>query len=227
MTGGYQLRRQASRMRRYGLQPMIVMSPGDRLPELAVVVITRWMWRYRSELAPLAATIATSLTAWALHATRPHTWPILACATAMALGLVAAIGRRTGLKTRGERGYAGMVVAAGGPWLAVATALGPWRSPLVQILGIAGLVLAVPWWAQRRRRAKVRVERTLAAWPEIAEATGLAGSRVMSAVVDVWGWRARFALARGQTIADVIGKIPAIESGLGTFRGAVRVYPDA
>jgi S-DNA-T family DNA segregation ATPase FtsK/SpoIIIE len=49
----------------------------------------------------------------------------------------------------------------------------------------------------------------------------------MSAVVDVWGWRARFRLARGQTITDVIAKIPALESGLGTFRGAVRVYPTA
>ncbi len=86
-------------------------------------------------------------------------------------------------------------------------------------------VLAVPWWAHRRRRARVRVERLLAAWPEIAQAVGLAGSRVMSAVVDVWGWRAVFGLARGQTITDVIAKLPAIESGLGTFRGAARVCP--
>ena len=84
---------------------------------------------------------------------------------------------------------------------------------------------AVPWWASRRRRAKVRLERTLESWPEIARAVGLAGSQVMSAMVDLWGWRARFRLARGQTIHDVIAKIPAIESGLGTFRGAVRVYP--
>jgi S-DNA-T family DNA segregation ATPase FtsK/SpoIIIE len=62
-------------------------------------------------------------------------------------------------------------------------------------------------------------------WPEIAQAVGLAGSRVLSAVVDVWGWRARFALARGQTINDVIAKLSAIESGLGTFRGAARVVP--
>jgi antitoxin (DNA-binding transcriptional repressor) of toxin-antitoxin stability system len=41
----------------------------------------------------------------------------------------------------------------------------------------------------------------------------------------VWGWRARFGLARGQTITDVIAKLPAIESGLGTFRGAARVSP--
>jgi S-DNA-T family DNA segregation ATPase FtsK/SpoIIIE len=32
-------------------------------------------------------------------------------------------------------------------------------------------------------------------------------------------------LARGQTITDVAGEIPPLESGLGTFRGAMRVYP--
>jgi S-DNA-T family DNA segregation ATPase FtsK/SpoIIIE len=69
------------------------------------------------------------------------------------------------------------------------------------------------------------VERKLAAWPDIAQAIGLAGSEVMSATVDLWGWRARLRLARGQTIADLTTRIPAIESGLGTHRGAVRVYP--
>ena len=69
------------------------------------------------------------------------------------------------------------------------------------------------------------MERKLAAWPDIARAIGLIGSEVMSATVDVWGWRARFRLARGQTITDVTARIPAIESGLGTFRGAVRVMP--
>jgi S-DNA-T family DNA segregation ATPase FtsK/SpoIIIE len=87
------------------------------------------------------------------------------------------------------------------------------------------IACGIPWWANRRRRAKVRVDRMLDAWPEIANATGLPGSQIMSALVDVWGWRARLRLARGQTINDVITKIPALESGLGTFRGAVRIYP--
>jgi S-DNA-T family DNA segregation ATPase FtsK/SpoIIIE len=93
------------------------------------------------------------------------------------------------------------------------------------VLGIGTLVLSVPWWANRRRRAKVRVERAIVAWPDIARNAGLDGSQVMNAVVDLWGWRARLRLARGQTITDVTAKIPAIESGLGTQRGAVRVYP--
>ena len=112
-----------------------------------------------------------------------------------------------------------------GGWLTAATALGPATSPMPVLAAGLTLLCALPWWASHRRRAKVRLERMLESWPEIAQAVGLAGSQVMSAMVDVWGWRARFRLARGQTIRDVIAKIPGIESGLGTFRGAVRVHP--
>ena len=225
MTRGYQMRRQARRMRRYGFQPMMVMNPGDGLPEIAAVVLARWAWRYRSELAPPTTAAGMWLAAWVLHTFRPH-WSLYPAvlATVAAACLVAA-GKHVGLPTRGERRYAAITTAVIGGWLTAGTVLGPWRSPLPLVLLISMVVLGVPWWAHRRRRARVRVERTLAVWPEIAKEVGLAGSRVLSAVVDVWGWRARFALARGQTINDVITKLPAIESGLGTFRGAARVVP--
>jgi hypothetical protein len=129
------------------------------------------------------------------------------------------------LERTAERVYGAAVSAVAGGWLTAATALGPATPPMPALGAILALLCAVPWWASRRRRAKVRLERTLESWPEIARAVGLAGSQVMSAMVDLWGWRARFRLARGQTIHEVIAKIPAIESGLGTFRGAVRVYP--
>jgi FtsK/SpoIIIE family len=225
MTRPGQMRRQARRMRRYGMQPMIVMNTGDGLPELVIVVIARWAWRYRSELAPLSLAIATALSGWALHATYHGWWPAMTGIAAAGMTGLGVLGHGVGLPRLSERIYAAVVTGTVGGWLAAATALGPWHQPLPQILVIAGLLLGVPWWAHRRRRAKVRVERTLAVWPEIAQAVGLAGSRVMSAVVDVWGWRARFALARGQTIEQVIAKLPAIESGLGTFRGAARVLP--
>jgi hypothetical protein len=116
------------------------------------------------------------------------------------------------------------VFVAGG-WLAVAALLGPFTSPMPQVLGIGAVILAVPWWAHRRRRARARVQRALAAWPDISKAIALPGSKIQSATVDLWGWRARLRLARGQTIADVTARIPAIESALGTYRGAVRVLP--
>jgi hypothetical protein len=225
MTSPRKIRGHARRMRRYGLQPMVVINSGDPLPDLVIVLIARWLWRYRSELAPPALGAAATITAWGLHATHPHWWPALAAATVAVAAAAGLAGPRLGLVTCAERGYAMTVASATGGWLATATAAGPGRRPLPLALALAVCVLGVPWWAHRRRRARVRVERLLAAWPEIAPAVGLAGSRVMSAAVDVWGWRARFGLARGQTITDVISKLPAIESGLGTFRGAARVYP--
>jgi hypothetical protein len=227
MTNPRRMRRHARRMRRYGLQPMVVINSGDPLPDLLTVMAARWLWRYRSELAPLMLAVVTMLAAWILHTTHPQWWPVLATATlAITIG-VALAGSRLGLTTRAERVYAMTVGLAIGGWLTAATVVGPGRPPLPLILSGAVCALGVPWWAHRRRRARVRVERLLAAWPEIAPTVRLAGSRVMSAVVDVWGWRAQFGLARGQTITDVIAKLPAIESGLGTFRGAARVYPTA
>jgi hypothetical protein len=225
MSSYRQMRRQARQARRAGMQPMMVINTGDPFPELAVMVISRWAWRYRSELAPPAMAGGLAVAGWWAH----HAFPgwaaaVLAASLAVAV-LTVTLGARAGLATVAERAYADAVILTGGAWLALAAALGPFTSPLPAALGIGGLVLSVPWWAHRRRRARVRVERTLAAWPDIARAVGLADTAVMSATVDVWEWRARFRLARGQTITDVISRIPAIESGLGTFRGAVRIYP--
>lgn len=112
-----------------------------------------------------------------------------------------------------------------GCWLAAAIVTGATRPPLPAILVVGGLVLALPWWADGRRRPRVRVERKLEAWPVIAQAVGprrLTGRGSRSRAL---GWHARFGLARGQTVDDVRAKLPAIESGLGTFRCAARVYP--
>ncbi len=219
------MRRYARQVRRSGMQPMMVVNSGDDFPETVAVMLLRSAWRYRSELAPLAWTsIVLGVTLW-LHAEHPHWWAFLLGITAVTAWALVAFGARMKLHALLERLYAATVALAVGAWTAAATALSPIMSPLPQLLAIGTLTLSVPWWANRRRRAKVRVERTLEAWPDIARAVGLVGSQVMSAAVDVWGWRARFRLARGQTIADVTAKIPALESGLGTVRGTVRVYP--
>lgn len=206
---------------------MIIMSTSDALPRTAAVVLGHYLWRYRSELYPMALAALAEVAAWLLHARSPHAWPAVACmAAAAATGIVLA-GRRLGLAAFAERLYAAAVVTGTAGWVSAAMAIGPRSRPVQAALLVGGLLAAIPWLTHRRRRAKVRVERKLAAWPEIGQAVGLTGSRAMSAAVDVWGWKARFALARGQTIADVIARLPAIESALGTYRGAVRAYPTA
>ena len=225
MSGYRQMRRQVRQARRAGMQPMMVISPGDPMPELAIAVISRFAWRYRSELAPLGGALLAAALGWYAHAALPHWWPAILSASGAAAWVLAAFGAKLGIPARLERLYAAVTVLACGTWVTLAAVLGPFAAPLPQALGIGATVLAVPWWANHRRRAKVRVERAIAAWPDIARNADLYGSQVMHATVDLWGWRARLRLARGQTITDVTAKIPALESGLGTQRGAVRVYP--
>jgi FtsK/SpoIIIE family len=219
------MRRQARLARRSGLQPMMVINTGDGFPETLGLVLARQVWRYRSELAPAGVAAGLVAAAWWLHHTRPHWWVPVSILAGVAAWAVALFGARWRFPTLSERLYAAGTIYASGIWLSIATAIGPFFRPLPQALVISTLILSIPWWAHRRRRAKVALERKLQAWPDIVKAIGLAGIEVMSATVDVWGWRARLRLARGQTITDVVTKIPAIESGLGTFRNAVRVYP--
>jgi excisionase family DNA binding protein len=226
VTSYRRMRRQARQVRRTGMQPMMVINSGDQPPETAGVLLLRWAWRYRSELAPLYLAAAIFGAYW-LHTTRPQWWAFVLGLTIATAAALTWFGARIGLSRFLERLYVSVTVLAAGTWLTAATSAGPLTSPLPKVLGIAGVLVAVPWWTSRRRRAKVRVDRKLESWPDIARAIGLAGSQVMSATVDIWGWRARFRLARGQTIADMTARIPAIESGLGTFRGSVRVYPTA
>jgi hypothetical protein len=225
MTGYRRIRRHARQARRAGMQPMMVINPGDPLPELLAVVIARWAWRYRSELAPLAVALCVAGLGSYAHAALSAWWPLILVGSGIAAWTVGTFGARLGIPTRLERLYVAVTVLACGTWDMLAAAIGPLASPLPQVLCIGGLVLSVPWWANRRRRAKVRVERAIAVWPDIASHIGLAGSAIMSATVDLWGWRALLRLARGQTIADVMAKIPALESGFGTHRNAIRVYP--
>ncbi|MGI5203273.1 FtsK/SpoIIIE domain-containing protein [Spirillospora sp. CA-108201] len=204
---------------------MVIIDRDDQFPDVAAVLLARALWRYRSELGPVYLVAALAVGGAVLHVAHSGWWPWLLALAGLAAWALAMFGERVGLSPRIERLYAAGVVIGAGGWLSAATALGPTVPPLPVMLTGGAIALAAPWWAHRRRRARVRVDRQIAAWPEIAKDVGLAGSRAQSAVVDVWGWRARFALARGQTIQDVIAKVPAIESALGTFRGAVRVAP--
>jgi len=241
-----QMRRHARQARRAGMQPMMVLSSGDPLPELAIVIITRWAFRHRSALAPFWVAPAAFIAAGAAHGHHARWWMPVAAVTAVTSILLAfplsvmrrhSAGRRIasvlsrlwekcGIDRAVERGYAATVIATAGGWLAAAIASGPAVKPLPVTALISTVILAVPWWFHRRRRAKVRVERTISGWPGIADDIGLPRSRIASVVVDTWGWTARVILRKGTTVAQAISRIPDIESGLELRPGSVRVFPD-
>ena len=218
-------RRTRRRLRRGDTPEPLLLITDDRPDVLDVAALLgRIGYRFRSELTPVTTAGALVLAAVVLHAQHVTPWAVallgLAVAAALCWPRVAPLLRRP------ERGYAVAVVLVATGWLAAATYYGPARQPLPLLLAAAVVVGGVPLWVHRRRRAKVKVERTLEAWPQISAAIGLPGSRVMSATVDRWGWRARIGLSRGQTATDLTQSVPALESGLRTRPGAVRVEAD-
>jgi S-DNA-T family DNA segregation ATPase FtsK/SpoIIIE len=217
--------RRHRRWRRRNPQPLLFV-PDEPLLIVGLAAIGLALFRYRSELAPITAGIVLTFAGLGLHHSHPGAWPAVAVLATVA-SLVAGIrGVPWGITRTEERAFAATTTAAAGGWLTAATALGPSRTPLPTILVVSVVALGVPWWAHRRRRARVRVDRVIQAWPDLAESVGLDGSRVMSAVVDTWGWRARMKLRPGQSVTDVVARVPAIESALGTRPGAVRVEQD-
>ncbi|MBB5078862.1 S-DNA-T family DNA segregation ATPase FtsK/SpoIIIE [Nonomuraea endophytica] len=221
------MRRTARRMRRAGVNPVMYVDDDIDFGGIAFSAIVHFLWRYRSELAPIWVMVSCEALALALHLQYPDSWTRVPVVSAVLTLAILLGGRWLGLRLALERAYGALISVSVGVWLTFAAKLGPGKPPLPAFLLIAGLVLAIPWWVHRRRRARVRVERTLAAWPEISSAIEMVGSRVQSAIVDPWGYRARIKLARGHTVEQAIAKTAEIESALGTRRGAVRILPVA
>jgi DNA segregation ATPase FtsK/SpoIIIE, S-DNA-T family len=216
--------------------PLFVLPPHDPFGAFLAVLGTlgRAGWRYRSELAPVAVGAVTWWAGWRLHATHPAAWPVLAVLAAVLAAAVVWAPRRwprlRRLRILGQatgRLVLALWLAVGGGWLAAAAAAGPTRPPLGALWLWATIGCGLPWWANRWRRARVRIARTVERWPELTDTVaGLAGSTVRSAVVDVWGWTARVLLRRGQTVRAVVDQMASIESALATRPGAVRIEPD-
>jgi DNA segregation ATPase FtsK/SpoIIIE, S-DNA-T family len=244
-----QMRRARRAMRRRGSNDpfqLVILGPDEPLGLLALAAAGRWAYRHRTAFVPFGIALAAFALAAYAHPHHARYWlPVMGItvtatvvtgiphrilwsrpAGRITAGALARLWEACGIDRGIERAYAATVIAVTGGWLAAAIGAGPVTRPLPLVAGIATVILGIPWWFHRRRRAKARVEKTISAWPDVAENAGLAGSEILSVVVDAWGWTARVLLRKGATIAQVISKIPALESNLGLRPGSMRVFPD-
>jgi S-DNA-T family DNA segregation ATPase FtsK/SpoIIIE len=239
-------RRHARRSLRRGAVPVMLIGTNEPAGLIALAALGKWLFRHRSAFLPFTVTAAAFIVAAIIHRHHQHWW-IAALAITSAgtvilgiphriiwahpamkftAGLISRAWKACGIDRPAERIYATTIIAAAGGWLTAAIANGPAMKPLPAIAGIGTVVLGIPWWAHRRRRARVRVIRTMQAWPDLADNMGLPGSRIASVVIDAWGWTGRIILRKGTTAAQAISQLPAIESGLGIQPGMARVTPD-
>lgn len=191
---------------RRGGYPVLFPIPYEPLGLIAAAAFSRWAYRNRSAFLPFGIAAAAFLTAVNLHDHHRAWWAVIAGITGLAVfvlgiphrilwtipaGTITSKGlarawEKCGIDRPAERAYVTTVIAATGGWLAAAVADGPTMKPLPAIAGIATVILGIPWWAHRRRRARVRALRTIQTWPTIAENMGLPGSRIVSIVVALW-----------------------------------------
>jgi S-DNA-T family DNA segregation ATPase FtsK/SpoIIIE len=204
-------------------------QPGYLAPDVPLrSPLPRLAWRYRSELAPLYAAVALLAAGVVLHLWLSGWWPIIAATGTAAAAIVGLLGYRLGLDRQAERAYAITTTTAATAWLAAATWWGPIRRPLLLTWLAGTLAGGVPWWWHRRRRAKVRVLRAVERWGDDAAAANLDGTRLQRVEVDPSGrqWSARILLPKGQTLKDVLDRVPKLESALGLRPRAIRVEED-
>ncbi len=241
-----QYRRYARRSWRRGNAPVLLVGTGEPLGLIAFAAFSKWAYRHRSAFAPFLITAADYAAAAYTHRHHPHYWiPVLVLTLMTAIvagmphrilwahpsmkftaGLISRAWLACGIDRTAERIYATTVITACGGWLTAAIAEGPTMKPLPSIAAIGAILLGIPWWAHRRRRARVRAIRTMQAWPNLADNMGLPGSRITSVVIDAWGWTGRVILRTGTTAAQAVNQLPAIESGLGIRPGTARAIPD-
>lgn len=181
--------------------------------------LDRAVWRYRWQLAPVGA----ALVAWAamVGLVRAPFWAILAL-----LGLAALVQQTTRTLRTEERVYAWAALGAGAGWAALVAAAGVhrWGVLLWAALLVAG---GVPWWRHRRVRARIHLDRTMRAWPAIADRSGLAGVRAVSVRIDGIAEVLRLEVQRGrQTVQDVSGRLVHIAQVLGLPVRSLRLVPD-
>ncbi len=211
--------RDMRRMRRY-MRTSARRNTVDRSGRIGAAA--SFFWQYRSELGPFCIVFSLVVLAAAAH----RMWDLGPIVVIILLCLVAGVVMARRNDRQIERVYALSVTVLGCGWWLAAAISGPGRGPLPVLLVLGGTIAAAPWWAHRRRRSRVRVERTIRAWPELADNAGLAGSRAMSAVVDAFGYTARVALRRGMSARTAIGRTDEIASMLGVRPGSVRVTAD-
>lgn len=216
--------------------------PISRLASLA--------WRYRQELLPVWTGLAFLAVSSVAHLVARNAWPL-----ALPLGAAATAGWRWRASGKRDQTWALVLGSVATLWFTAAWWSSPWRGSLVVVLVLGLIPLAVPRWRPGRRpqaaptpaaasdgrvsdgrpvngrmgdgSGVVRDLRGLARdWPMRSAAADLAGSSIEHMDANEHGCALTLALRPGQTVADVVARMPRLESVLQAPPGAVEVASD-
>lgn len=167
------------------------------------------LWRYRHQLAPIVAILATWVLGIVVHAQRHGLRMVLGVGAVVIVG--AWLFSRWWLDRAVERAYAVVVLTATAVWLAFAAAHGASR-PMPAILWVGGFALAAPWWYHYRIRwtPSQQAEDRLQTWAERVARKTLPGSTLADVTEIEQGWTATIELPPGEAEAEHAIKATAL-----------------
>jgi len=150
--------------------------------------------------------------------------------TAATVGTVAvgaALWVRARVGDRLDRAYRYTVLGASTSYVLTMHEMGHpwWQLPAL----VAGTVaLGVPWWNDNRKAAQVRLEGSLARWPEAAKRLGMSDTSIVGVVVDpVGNHHGRIVWPAGaHTVRSVMRRREEIEGALDLPTGTLRLEYD-
>jgi S-DNA-T family DNA segregation ATPase FtsK/SpoIIIE len=208
-------------------------------------------WQYRRELIPVWVGLAFLVIASIAHASARNGW-----ALALPVGAVTTAAWRWRAGQGRQQVYAVAVGAAATLWFTAAWSVSPWHTSLIVLLLMGVIAAAIPLWRRDHSAhttphtnpqanphttahtisgglgsasapSTMQDLRQLSEeWPERAAAAELVGSTIHHSQADKDGYALTVALRPGQTVADVMTRLPRLESALQAPPGGLHVLPD-
>jgi hypothetical protein len=190
-----------------------------------VKVLRGFLFKYRSVLAPIYMVFYVFAAGIILHVFDRQYWalPILVAGIgSLPLIFVLHEIRKVPMQVCA---YFSVLVFSTGTWLTIAARNSPFHWGIVWSVIITTLILGSLWWWHRRIHTRVRIERRLSRWKDVAKDVGLPASKQRLTRLTPYGYELKGTLARGQTIALAQSKTREMESAYGLPHGSLSIYP--
>lgn len=185
--------------------------------------VVEWLRAHRVELGPVYAAFPVLL--FGVAANLLDWIQTLVLIATIGVGCAFWIGRARGWR----QPYAVIATAIAVAWIITAhyaDSVKTWTWLLVAWF-TAGILLAVPWWADHVRRTQVRMENVIRTWSLRSERIGLRGTSLTGMKSTGTGWSAKLGWLSGNYTVDRVMKMRTeLEGALGLNMGELRVAPD-
>jgi S-DNA-T family DNA segregation ATPase FtsK/SpoIIIE len=186
--------------------------------------VWRWLMRHRRPLAPVYLALVVWLIGVVVHRRAAEVGTDVVVGWLLIPALVLFLACRGFLDSGMTRVVVNLVGLTEMGWIAYAHAVGPTEVGALYSWLIISVVIAGFWWSNRVVEDRIKMERVVDSWPEIARAVNITRSAMPRALFRATvngGWTARVIGPPSNRIIDRVGDI---EAEMGLVRGKLTAH---